>query len=151
MQQLEKNFPLQRYDVAAHSLGCNFVFSELDHADHWGQVYIFNPGSSPFQNTDVLAEYANIPSASYFLNSGCPIADGIRQQMDEVTLENNTYWGPWKWAPWSAHQLRQWIPSEFGQSDDLPPPPPSYEGTTDLVEDASMQQDTEETREAGLS
>ena len=103
MNLLETNFPSQRYNVAAHSLGCDFVFTELDHSDHWDQLYMFNPGSSPAQSSSQLEVYGNIPNASYFYNSGDMIGDSLRQQADSVTLENNTYFGPYRWSPWSAH------------------------------------------------
>ena len=148
MNKLEQNFPSQRYNVAAHSLGCDFVFTELDHMDHWDQLYMFNPGSSPAQSSSKLEEYANIPNASYFFNTGDMIGDSIRQQADSVTLENNTYFGPYRWAPWSAHSMSQWVPREWGGIDTLPQ---SYEGLTDLNPDSRMDQDTPETQQAGLS
>ena len=149
MDRLAVDYPYQKYDVAAHSLGCAFVFSELeDHGDSWDQLFLNNPASSPLQNTDVIQNYANLPNATYLLNSGDIVSDGIRQQMSADTLHNNVYFGDYRYSPIAAHSNTAWIPTNFGLSDDRPT---QYEGDTNLVEDASMQQDTEATRDAGLS
>lgn len=149
MDMLATDYPFQKYDVAAHSLGCAFIFSELDeHGNHWDQLFLNNPASSPLQNPNVVQNFANLPNATYLLNSGDIVSDGLRQQMNENTLENNVYFGDYRWSPISAHSNTAWIPAGFGESDDRPT---QYEGDTNLVEDASMQQDTDETRAAGLS
>ena len=150
MTQLETDFPNERYDVASHSLGCSFVFSELEHSDHWNKLYLFNPGSSPFQDTDVLERYANLPNATYFYNSGDVVSDGIRQQASKETLQDNIYFGDYRWSPFAAHSLTQWVPPTFGESDDLPKQK-TYDDEPSSFDTTEFQQDTQETRAAGLS
>ena len=154
MGELETDFPYQKYDVSAHSLGCDFVFTELtEHGSRWDDLYFFSPGSSPFQDTDVLSTFANIPNAEYHINSGDPISDALRQQMDAGTLENNVYFGPYRYAPWSAHSLTQYVPSYLEKTDEVGPGEQhrQFDNETSNYDIAELHQDTEASRKAGLS
>ena len=113
----------------------------------------FSPGSSPFQDTNVLEHYANLPNAEYHINSGDIVPDALRQQMDENTLENQVYFGPYRYAPWSAHSLDQFVPDGLGGTDEPGPGEQhkQFDNEPTSFDTAEFQQDTEVTQEAGLS
>jgi len=149
LDQLESDYPQQKYDIAAHSLGTAFVENERqEHSRNWDEVFMFNPASSPAQNDQFEKLYANNEQYSYFVNHGDLVSANLIQFMTPETLQNNVQFGSYVWSPVGAHSLTNWYPEGFAMQDgtatQTPDKPPS--GDT-----AELQQDTPETQAAGLS
>ena len=152
LDQLEKDFPGVRYDMAAHSLGTMFVYSEFkEHRDNMNDIYFFNPASSPLQNTGMLQQYGNDPSTWYFVNQGDIVSNALYQQMNPLTFDTQVSLGPYVYSPLAAHSLSQWFPDSINLSDDLPPAGPDYDNQKSSLETEEFGQDTEATQAAGLS
>ena len=71
LDKLEADFPNVKYDIAGHSLGTMYIFSEFkEHREHMDDIFMFNPASSPLQSVDMLKEYGNDVNTWYHLNHG---------------------------------------------------------------------------------
>ena len=103
------------YDVAGHSLSTEFIVNGLEKDEHVDKIMLFNPASSPFQNTDDLKEKANNDKYTYFINPSDVVSHGLYQQMSNETIKNNSYIGDYRWNPLNAHSLEQW----YGDIDDI--------------------------------
>ena len=95
-----------RFDIAGHSLGTQFIQSseKLENAD---EIYLFNPASSPCQDTELLENRANDDRYTYFVNPSDLVSDGLFQQMSSEKM-NSDYVGHAKLSPLAAHTLEQW-------------------------------------------
>jgi hypothetical protein len=75
--------------------------------------------------------------------------------MNEDTLTNNVHFGGYQYGPISAHSIHNWYPETFKLEDAKlqikANQPKTYEGLENLAPDSAMNQDTQETRDAGLS
>ena len=153
LDQLEEDFPGVKYDISGHSLGTFYIYSEFEeHRDNMDDIYMFNPASSPLQNTDMLKEYANDPNTWYFYNQADIVSNAAYQQVNSQTFDTQVSLAPYTYSLISAHSLGQWYAGDIAVSDDLPPPGPDYEAQEATMDDvAEFQQDTPETQEAGLS
>ena len=155
LDQIEKDYPGKKYDIAGHSLATSYILTEFpEHRDNMDDVFLFNPASSPTQSTEILREQAN-RDAFYFINQGDIVSNGMYQQMERETLDNNVFTGPYIYAPWSAHSVTQWYSPDVNFSDSttsgIGPQQPNYEAQESSFETAEFGQDTEQSREAGLS
>jgi hypothetical protein len=153
LDQLEKDFPGVKYDIAGHSLGTMYIFSEFEeHRDNMDDIYFFNPASSPLQNTDMLHTYANDPGVHYHINQGDVVSHGLYQQMDDVTFDAQVTLGTYVYSPIAAHSMTQWYDPRINRPDSLPPPGPDYD-TLDpaATHGAEYTQDTPESQAANLS
>jgi hypothetical protein len=118
LDQLESDYPQQKYDIAAHSLGTAFVENERqEHGGSWDDVFMFNPASSPAQNDAFEKQYANNSQYSYFVNHGDLVSANLIQHMTPQTLEHNVHFGSYIWSPVGAHSLTNWYPEGFGMQD----------------------------------
>ena len=98
------------YDVAAHSLGTDFVMNGLKSDEHVDGIYLFSPASSAFQDTELLKERANNPDYTYFINPSDTISHPLWQEQTDETMHKQTYVADYKWNPLSAHGLEQYYP-----------------------------------------
>ena len=97
------------YDIAAHSLGTQFVVNaEKANAD---KILLFNPASSPFQNSEYLEEQANNEDYTFFINPNDLVSKALWQKMEEEQV-NNSYIAHPTYSPLSAHSMGQWLPEE---------------------------------------
>jgi len=156
MNSVERDFPGDKYSVSGHSLGSAYIWGEQDdHANNWDNVYLFNAPSSPLQSDSVVESQANDSQYQYFLNHGDVASANLTYFMNENTLENNVHFGEYQYGPISAHSIHRWYPETFALDDAKlkikANQPKTYEGLEDLQPDSAMNQDTEETRQAGLS
>lgn len=93
------------YDVAAHSLGTDFVINGLQSDEHVDGVYLFSPASSALQHTELLNERANDEKYTYFINPSDTISHPLWQEQTDETMEKSTYVGDYAWNPLTAHGL----------------------------------------------
>ena len=102
-------------DIAAHSLATQYI-SNLPEStqEHIDEIYMFNPASSPFMDTDYLNRIANNDNFTYFINQSDLVSNGIWQKMNKETVDRS-YIGAYKWSPLAAHSISQW---SQGLSDD---------------------------------
>ena len=151
LSKIEQEFPNQKYNVGAHSLGNAYLLSELDHKGNWDGVYLFSPPASPLQSDDTVTEYANQDNFQYFVNQGDIVSSGFAHFFDKDTLQNQVTYGDYRYDPVSSHSLTQFFPKEYGLSDDRPQSYDREDVPGDLPSDATLQQDTEESRAKDLS
>ena len=99
-----------RYDVAGHSLATQFITNAVrdGQAENADGIYLFNPASSPFQNTSYLHENANDPRFTYYMNQGDMVSNGLYQQLSDESTKNVRL-GPYRWDPISSHMIGQWV------------------------------------------
>ena len=151
LDALEEKFPEKKYDITGHSLGAAYILTELsEHQSHMDDIMLYNPGSSPFQDSDYLKELANNPGIQWFMNRGDIVSHGLYQQFDNTTFQNNVHLAPYTYSPLTSHGLTQWYDESINKSDDLPKKP-DYDTSDPSFETAEYAQDTIETKEAGLS
>ena len=151
LDALEKKFPEKKYDISGHSLGSTYILSELaEHQSHMDDIMLYNPGSSPFQDTKMLKELANNPGVMWFVNRGDVVSHGLYQNFDNVTFANNVHLSPYIYSPISAHGIGQWYDEDINKSDELEKKP-DYDNQPVSFETAELGQDTQETQEKGLS
>ena len=153
--ELEKDFPGVKYDCAAHSLGTSYLLKQFpEHRDKMNEVFLYNVASSPMQSKSELQSLGN-QNAQYYVNSGDLVSAGAYQNMSRETMDNNLFLGDYRWSPLAAHSLSQWYDEKAMEEDRLQHQreenvkqrePEHPEGET-----AQMSEDTEQTREAGLS
>ena len=147
LDQLEADFPGVKYDIAAHSLGTMYVYSEFaEHRDNMNDIYFYNPASSPLQDSDMLNAYANDPGVHYHINQGDVVSHGLYQQMDDVTFDGQVTIGPYVYSPISAHSMTQWYSDDINHGDDKPPPGPDYDNQPTSMDVAEFQIDTPDTQ-----
>ena len=151
LSDIERDHPGQKYNIAAHSLGNAYVFSEMEHRPHWDGVFLFSPPSSPLQSDDVVSTWANQEGFQYFLNHGDLVSGNFSYFFDQDTLEDQVTYGDYRYDPISSHSLSQYYPSFIADSDDRPPEYDREDAPDQLPSDVIMGQDTEETRAEGLS
>ena len=99
------------FDVAAHSLGTELTINSLKEEDNVDNIYLFNPSSSPFQNSDILKQRANDEKYTYFINPSDVVSHGLYQQMSDDSISRN-YMGSYNWNLATAHSLGQWLPDD---------------------------------------
>ena len=151
LTQIETDYPNQKYDVTAHSLGAAYVYSEFEeHRDNMDEVILYNPASSPFQNTDMLEEFANDTDVIWYVNQGDVVSNAVYQQFSDETLENDVHLSDYRYDPLSAHSLTQFFNENINESDSKPKET-HYDDEKPSFDTAEMAQDTPETQEAGLS
>ena len=151
LDQIEEDFPGEKYDISGHSLATAYILSEFgEHRDNMDDVFLWNPASSPLQNTEFLKTQANA-DAFFYINQGDMVSNGLYQQMTPETLDNNAFIGPYRYSPMAAHSLTQWFSSDINLSDSLPPPGTDYDNQETSVDVAEFSRDTPETEAAGLS
>jgi hypothetical protein len=179
LDRLEAANPNAKYDIACHSLGASFVNKEqAEHGQHWDDVYIFNPGSSPMQNDAYEQAMANNDQYQYYVNHGDPISANLVHFMSQDTVQNSTWFGDYQYSPIGSHSITQWYPQGFNNQDGKPlthsnetwltpyeykPNPDEtwltpYEYKEDAPKDpetsyetGELRQDTKTSREANLS
>ena len=155
LDRIERDFPGVKYSAAAHSLGTSYLLKEFpEHRDNMNEVYLYNVASSPAQSKAQLQNIAN-QNAQYYVNASDLVSAGAYQNMSRETLDN-VYLGDYKYSPLAAHSLTQWYNADemtLAQSrqanemnQETKEALPTISGET-----AQMRQDTQETREAGLS
>ena len=155
LSQIEKDFPNSSYSITAHSLGAAYVLSSLDqHRDHMDEIMLYNPASSPFQNTDKLRAFAHDDKIQWYMNVGDIVSNGLYQQFDQTHLEENVSMGPYRWSPLAAHSLSQFYEPALNiiKTNDARTPEPNYEAqktSFEMIPELSV--DTPETRAANLS
>ena len=148
MNKLKTDYPNQKYDVAAHSLGCVYVMQEAGAYDsQWDQTFLFNAPSSPAQDDAALRDRINNPNLNYYSSHGDILGLNTVQLMNNETLEETT-WMPWKFSPLACHSISSWYPSSFV---DAPATSTAIDNQPSTVETAEYQQDTPETQAANLS
>ena len=151
LDAVEEKYPGKSFDIAGHSLGSTYILTELaEHQKHMDDIMLYNAGSSPFQDTKMLKEYANNPGIMWFINRGDAVSHGIYQMMDNTTFKNNVHLAPYKYSPVAAHGITQWYDEDINKSDDLEKKP-DYDNQPVSFETAELGQDTAETQEKGLS
>ena len=151
LTQIEEDYPGKKYDISGHSLATTYILSEFsEHRDNMDDVFLWNPASSPLQNSEFLKTQANA-DAFFFINQGDMVSNGLYQQMTPETLDNNAFIGPYRYSPMAAHSLTQWFESDINLSDSLPPPGPDWDNQETGFETAEFLRDTPETEAAGLS
>jgi len=107
-------------DIGAHSLGTQYIVNlPLDVQEHIDDVYLWNPASSPFQDTSYLIEQANHEHYTYFMNPSDVVSNGLWQQMSHDTVDNQTYIGGYRWSPISAHSMDQWSDLDIENEDEI--------------------------------
>ena len=98
-------------DIGGHSLGTQYIANlPLDVQEKIDDVYMWNPASSAFQNTQYLKEQANNEKYTYFMNPSDVVSNGLWQQMSHDTIDNQAYIGGYRWSPLAAHSMSQWSP-----------------------------------------
>ena len=149
LDKLEEDFPNVKYDIACHSLGAMFVNSEQkEHGSHWGQVYMYNPASSPAQSNSFETEMGNNPQYQYFINHNDPISANLVEFMNQDTIANQTAFGDYYYSPMASHSIGQWFPDGFSAADNDPLKPADKPTNMDTAE---YNQDNEVTQAQNLS
>jgi len=98
-------------DIGGHSLATQYIVNlPLDVQEHIDDVYLWNPASSPFQDTSYLIEQANHEHYTYFMNPSDVVSNGLWQQMSHETVNNQAYISGYRWSPLAAHSMDQWSP-----------------------------------------
>ena len=98
-------------DIGGHSLATQYIVNlPLDVQEHIDDVYLWNPASSPFQDTSYLREQANHEHYTYFMNPSDVVSNGLWQQMSHDTVDTQAYVGGYRWSPLAAHSMGQWSP-----------------------------------------
>ena len=102
------------YDLAGHSLATQFIQNAVidGHATGADDIFLFNPASSPLQDTNYLRTNANDDRYTYFINQGDLVSSGLYQQMNQDTMDNRVHMGPYRYDPLQAHYMDQWVPEE---------------------------------------
>ena len=96
------------FDIAAHSLGTQFVVNHLTGEEkNISEVLLFNPASSALQSTSYLNEEANNQSYTMFVNPGDLVSNGLWQQMSDETIKHS-YIAPYYYSPLASHSIGQW-------------------------------------------
>lgn len=150
LDQLEYDYPRQKYNIAAHSLGTAFVAGQkAEHGAHFNEVFMFNPASSPGQSNDYETTFANDDQYHWYINHGDMVSNNLLQFMDEDTVNNRVQFGHYYYSPVAAHSVSQWFPTGFNtpyfpDEMTLPPQDPS-------MDTAEYQQDNEQTQAENLS
>ena len=94
------------YDVAAHSLGTQFVQNaEKNNAD---KILLFNPASSPTQSGEYLNSLANDERYTYFINPSDVVSKALWQQMEDEKV-GESYISEARYSPLAAHSMSQWV------------------------------------------
>ena len=106
------------YDVAAHSLGTEFVINGLGKDDNADKIMLFNPASSGLQDSSVLKERANNTKYDYLINPSDPISHGIYQQMSNDKVKDSVI-SAYKWNPLTAHSMDQWVDESSDITEDM--------------------------------
>ena len=155
LNEVEKEFPGEKYNIGGHSLGNAYIFNELDHKANWDGVYIFSPPASPLQSDSTVSNWANQEGFNYYVNQGDLVSGDFSYFFEKDTLADQVYYGDYRYDPVSSHSLTQYYPPFIADSDDLPPAGPTYD-REDAPEqlptdEAVLGRDTEETRVEGLS
>ena len=94
-----------KYDVAAHSLGTQFVVNAQHRKSD--RILLFNPASSPTMTGDYLNELANDPQYTYFISPSDLVSKAIWQKMDDDTVKRS-YVSTAKYSPLASHSMSQW-------------------------------------------
>lgn len=148
LQRLNQDFPNQKYQLAAHSLGCVYAMQELGQfGDHWSETFMFNAPSSPAQDDGVLSDRINDPRMNYYASHGDILGLNTIQLMSPDTLDN-TQFAPWKFGPMASHSLSNWYPDSFNTA---PPTSTRIDNQESTMDTAEFLQDTPETQAANLS
>jgi hypothetical protein len=114
LDQLEYDFPKQKYNIAGHSLGTAIIATQQpEHGDHWNNAYMYNAASSPGQNDQYETNLANDDTYEWFLNHSDLVSNNLLHFMNEGTLQDRVQFGDYVYSPVSAHSLTQWYPPGF--------------------------------------
>lgn len=114
LDKLQKEYPNQKYDLSAHSLGCVFAMHEAgNYGSNWDDTYMFNAPSSPAQDDDVLRDWVNNYGLTFYSSTGDVLGQNTNYMFNNETLDERVYWANWKWDPLSSHSLSQWYPENF--------------------------------------
>ena len=96
-----------QYDLAGHSLANQYIInSNHTNAD---RIYLYNNPSSPMMKEDYLAEIANDPAYTQFINPSDPITSETWHNMSNETVDNS-YIAPYTYSPFAAHSITAWYP-----------------------------------------
>ena len=147
LDQLEYDYPRMKYNVAAHSLGTAYVATQKEeHGDHFKNVYMFNPASSPAQSDAYEQSLANDDMYEWYINHGDLVSNNLLEHMNEQTISDRVQFGDYYYSPFSAHSITQWYPKDFHapKEQQQKPQEPS-------LETAEMLQDNAETQAQNLS
>ena len=113
--QIAERYPENDLTVNTHSLSGSFIMNafrdataeETQWLDHYEEINLFNPGSSPFVNTGDISRFIRDPRVHLFLNK----TDLISATYGELLPEgyDRVIWGQETVNPLEAHTYRQWM------------------------------------------
>jgi hypothetical protein len=114
LDKLNKDYPNQKYNIAAHSLGCQYVLQEAArYGEHWDESFLFSVPSSPAQDDKVLRDRLNNYGLDFYQSHGDIMGQNTNYMFNNDTLDDHVTWGPYRWDPVSSHGLSQWVPESF--------------------------------------
>jgi len=97
------------YDVAAHSLGTQFVVNSTH--ENLDKAYLFNPASAPTQDGEFLESQINNPQYQFYINPSDVVSKALYNKMDDNALQSNFISEP-NYSPLAAHSMDQWTLDE---------------------------------------
>ena len=113
--KIAERFPDNDLTVNTHSLSGSFIMNafrdataeETNWLDHYEEINLFNPGSSPLIHTDDIARFIQDPRVHLFLNKTDLISATYGQMMPDDY--DRVVWGQETINPLEALTYRQWM------------------------------------------
>ena len=145
LDKVHNYYPGQKYDVAAHSLGCVYLMQEAEkYGSNWDDTYLFNAPSSPAQNDHMLQNQINEHGLDFYINHADPLGSNTNYFMNPETLQNHVQVGDYVYSPFGAHSLTQWYQQDIADTYTPPERPDSWLKPFEWTEDAPETQEAPE-------
>jgi hypothetical protein len=108
IEKFTKDFPNQRWDAAAHSLGAEILMNGIEKYNFDPEeVLLFNPGASPFQSREHIKRHIENSHVKMFLNKGDPLSNTYAQLLDHEDLARVVF-SPSNPGRLKVHSMGQW-------------------------------------------
>ena len=109
IEMFTMDFPGQKYDATAHSLGAEVLLNGIEKYNFDPEeILIFNPGSSPFQSKEHIKKHIENKHVKMFLNKGDPLSNTYAQLLDHEDLKRVVFSHT---SRLKVHGLAQWLGS----------------------------------------
>ena len=108
IEKFTTDFPNQKWDASAHSLGSEMLMNGLEKYGYDPEeIILFNPGASPFQSRDHIKKHIENSHVKMFLNKGDVLSSTYNQLLDDGDL-NRVVFSPRSPGRLKVHGLAQW-------------------------------------------
>ena len=109
IEKFTKDYPDQKWDAAAHSLGAEMFMNGLEKFNFDPEeIMLFNPGSSPFQSREHIKRHMENKHVTMFLNKGDALSSTYSQLLDDEDLRRVVF-SPKSPGRLKVHSLSQWL------------------------------------------